>query len=164
MNDKRQRAADLDRAAQESFERSDTDGFLSQWAHGIRAQQLRAQADIDENGGRAQFPGLYEGDRRVNAKLVDGRYGLVWLLGDEEAERFGRRFVPFDNSHDAVLFEGSGRSRVQRDLGLVQRYELAPARAVIRSSGTGLAGAASAYVTVIRTDIWCPVTDEEREV
>lgn len=144
----RQQAADHVEAAERSFERCDTDGFLSQWAHGLRAQQLRTQAEIEEDGGLAPFPGLFDQDgQRVDAKLINGQYGRVWLLATEAAARYGRRFIPYDGSHDDGL---DGRSRVQVRLGLVQRYELAPAKAIITGSGTGLSG--SAWVTVIRVD------------
>jgi hypothetical protein len=48
-------AAKHDSNAAESFERCDTDGFLSQWASGINAQVARTNAAIAENGGVATF-------------------------------------------------------------------------------------------------------------
>lgn len=124
--------------AGDSFDRCDTDGFLSQHSLGITASLYNTQALILENGG-ADFPGLFEGDRRVNAKIVPGKFGSVWLLSDTEEARFGRRFVPTGE-----------RSRVQKQLGLDQRQEFAPAWAKLESNGTGLSG--SVWVRVYRTD------------
>jgi len=139
----RERASEHFEAAEESFRRSDTDGFLSQWAHGLEGRRLHAQASIEENGGMSAFPALLEGEREVNAKIIDGKFGPVWLLADSEEARFGRRFIPVGE-----------RSRVQRELGLHEGEVDAPAKAVIRGGGRGLAGAASCHVVIVRTDLY----------
>ena len=150
MNEKaeklRQEAAELEHKKQESWERSDTDGFLSQWALGLIAQLKRRQAEIEEQGGTWLFRCLMEGDRRVDAKAILGKYGTVWLLSDDEANCFGRRFVPFEGD----LLSGDRGSRIQRKLGLHEDYENAPAKAYIDGSGTGLSG--NAWVSIKRTD------------
>ena len=49
------------KAAQEaidSFERSDTDGFMSQWASGVMSSVHRLESDIKKNGGTWTFPVL----------------------------------------------------------------------------------------------------------
>jgi len=102
--------------AQESFERCDTDGYLSQWAHGVMFEVNKKKAEITKNGGKATFAGLYDGDRRVVAKLITTKFGVSWLLDDAEAERYGRKFVPV-----------GGNSKVQKALGLSERDEWAPA-------------------------------------
>lgn len=139
--DLRREAQAHEAAAQESFDRCDTDGFLSQWAHGINAELARTKAEIADNGGVMPFEVLMEGERRVDAKLIDGKFGAVWLLSDEEETRFGRRFIPF---------AGSGKSRVQKQLGLREDWEDAPAAAKITGRRTGLSG--NAWVVVFRTD------------
>ena len=48
--------------AEESWQRSDTDGFLSQWASGITGDLHRAQADLLDNGGKSTFAGLCRHD------------------------------------------------------------------------------------------------------
>lgn len=134
---------------EESFQRCDTDGFLSQWADGINARLDERRASLLRAGGKSTFPGLYHGTRRVNAKLIERPsfkgWGtdLVWLLADTEATRYGRRFIPHGNS-----------SKVQRSLGLRERQEWAEARAEIMGGGRGLSGCASAFVGVERTDTW----------
>lgn len=81
--------------ARESFERCDTDGFLSQWASGLNRNLCETQAEIVENGGRSEFWGLFDlQGNRIAAKLIDGRYGLCWALCDAN-RKFTGRFIPF---------------------------------------------------------------------
>ena len=98
---------------QESFERCDTDGFMSQAALDIMAQVYEHQANIVENGGKWTFYGLYEGNRRVPARHVEGQFGTSWCLADDaDVAKFGRRFIPI-----------GAKSRVQRELGLREAQE-----------------------------------------
>lgn len=131
-------AQDAIQRAHDSFERSDTDGYLTQWACGITADLRRRQAQILRDGGKATFPGLYENDRRVAARLIETQFGPSWLLRDDEAARFGRRFIP----------EGDN-SRIQKKLGLNEKPEMAPAAAKTASNGTGLSG--NVWVETYRT-------------
>lgn len=133
----RQQADLLDRKAQVSFDRCDTDGFLSQWALGLSAGRDRRNAEILEHGGCARFRVLVtQGNRVLDARMIDGEYGPVWILDDDEVEAFARRFIPIGE-----------RSRVQKRLGLREIMMWRPARAIIKGRGTGLSG--TAYVGVI---------------
>ena len=79
--DLREQAAQHDRDAYNSRERCDTDGFVSQWASGLMAAQKRLQADLEEAGGRATFPALFDlAGNLVAAKRVQGEWGYYWLL------------------------------------------------------------------------------------
>lgn len=70
--------------ARESFERCDTDGFLSQWASGRMAGLKRLEADIAEAGGMWEFPALFDLEGNlVPAKQVEGQYGMSWKLLDD---------------------------------------------------------------------------------
>jgi hypothetical protein len=130
-----------------SFDRCDTDGFLSQWAHGMSAQLNRAKAEILENDGKSVFVGLYHGGRRVMAKQIDTKFGTSWLLHESEEALIAARGKPF-------LPTGSN-SRVLASLGLSERNEEAPAYAHISGSGTGLSGCATAFVATRRAgDKW----------
>lgn len=84
--------------ARESFDRCDTDGFLSQWASGVNAQVARKNALIAENGGVATFwayrvfdlDGRERSFRRANTRygfklVVETANGEVWI--DPEAKR-----------------------------------------------------------------------------
>lgn len=74
------------------------------------------QARLDAQGGVSSFVGLYEGDRRLRARAVPGKYGMSWLLDDPEQARFGHKWVTY-----------GPKSRAQKTLGLCERVELAPA-------------------------------------
>lgn len=55
----------------ESWDRSDTDGFMSQWAGDLTAQMYELQAKILDEGGTAEFPALFNlSGELVAAKLV----------------------------------------------------------------------------------------------
>lgn len=133
----RARASACIQEAADSFERCDTDGFLSQWASGINASLYERKAEIAENGGKWKFRGLYEGDRRVLAKAISARYGVCWMLDASEEERFGRKFVSFGS-----------RSKAQREFGLRERDEE-------QAAGADLAGEVNVGVRVFRLgDQW----------
>ena len=75
----RTEAAQHEQDAADSFERCDTDGFMSQWASGCNAAKKRLQADIEDNGGRAEVPALFDlNGNLIPAKLIDARYGTTW--------------------------------------------------------------------------------------
>lgn len=137
------RAANHEAKARESFERSDTDGFVSQWAHGISAGLERAKAELARNGGKASFPGLFERatGERVKAKLISGRYGMCWAFVGEDGE-FSGEFLGDKRTKRAKLYK----------VGYEVKDEMASAYAATRGSGTGLAGACSVYVGVFRED------------
>ena len=140
-------------AEEESFQRSDTDGFLSQWALSIGANKDRENARILDNGGCATFPvlvfegedlahKLYEFADRHAPNQWDNPVVYRWRLPDALAERLGRKWIP----------TGS-KSRLQKQLGLKEELRWFPAVAIItcgRRKSTGLAGAANAYVAVVK--------------
>lgn len=149
-------ARDNLRREEESFQRSDTDGFLSQWAFTIGAELKREQAAILKDGGYARFPVLIEvaTGKVLATKTVTfatqyepfyrpGR--TVWRLDDADAQRLGRRWIPR---------AGSRKSRIQRQLGLIEVDRWFPAFAKITTAAgaasTGLAGCANAYVGVFK--------------
>lgn len=137
----RERAAAHDREAHDSFERCDTDGFLSQWASGLTAQQLRREATIAENGGVASFLALFTtGGEWVPAKPIDGRYGTRWMVLDTTGKATGE-FLPY--------------LPVRRDTlakrGYVEGYACWPAKAAIHGTGRGLSGAATCRVVNRKT-------------
>lgn len=80
------------------------------------------QAQLDAEGGVSTFTGLYEGDRRVRARIVTGKWGLSWLVDGDDAAKFGRKWLPYGLD-----------SKVQKALGLRERPELAPALAQLQS-------------------------------
>lgn len=86
------------------------------------------RSSLDKNNGLGAYIVLVGADGIVDAKMVNGKFGLVWLLTDEEEEIYGRKFIPTDHSHLNKEFQMCGESRIQKDFGLQQMLELAPSR------------------------------------
>lgn len=77
----RQMARESRQRANESWERSDTDGFMSQWAADKVAQDYDRLATLAENGGKAHFLALTDLDGNLlDAKYVETRYGWSWAV------------------------------------------------------------------------------------
>jgi hypothetical protein len=140
--------------AEDSFDRCDTDGFLSQWASGISADRLRLAAEIKDNGGVWSFPVLFDLEgNRVPAKLIrvvdqyrgfGKRTRAVWALVNPANP---------EGSFLGFVSPSTGGKRSVANLaakGYVEGSETAPAAAVIQGSGTGLSG--NAWAAVVRTD------------
>jgi len=67
----------------DSFERSDTDGFMSQWANDHYASGYRMAAEIADNDGYADFAVVTDlTGAIVPAKMVETQYGTKWLVLD----------------------------------------------------------------------------------
>lgn len=142
--DLRAQAAERDRAAAESFERSDTDGFLSQWASGLTAQKLRAEADLVEAGGLVTAEALFDLAGNVaSTHLHYGQYGPAWVLDDEHTDaNGGRRFV-----NESRARSGAKRHAAMLAKGYTVGLVSVRGYVTIAGSGTGLSGAASCYVS-----------------
>jgi hypothetical protein len=145
--DLRAEADRLDQAAADSFDRCDTDGFLSQWGNGLMAQQRRMEATLAEAGGVAAFPQLTDLDGTpVPAKLVE--------------TRFGTKFAVFATAADVTKHHGDVlawvdpfvRAKTLAKKGLVLVHVLAPARVVMSGGGRGTSGAMNVRPVRVRTD------------
>ncbi|ATN94070.1 hypothetical protein J4U01_gp088 [Mycobacterium phage Kumao] len=75
---------------QESWERSDTDGFLSQWAHVTMAQLYNHLAELAETGGRTTLRWLFDADGNPvdDWSWVDTRYGATVRVGKGDGVRW----------------------------------------------------------------------------
>ena len=132
-----------EREAAESFERCDTDGFLSQWASGINARLARAKADLAEDGGLGLF-------RRTKLERLDGgeleyrvcqtRYGLKYRVDATD------EWLPVEPARESTLAKKGYRE--------VEETEVGPANATIASppGARGLSGATQCFVRTYRTD------------
>ena len=110
------------RVFQFSFDRCEsesTDGFcqcrdISQFCSGLNGRlervPLRRRWDIQDAGGKSEFWGLYEGDRRVKAKQGRGQFRSHWLLHEDETALIAAR--------GKVFLPTGSRSRVLKQLGL----------------------------------------------
>lgn len=142
-----------DQEAADSFERCDTDGFVTQWAHGITGRQERLQADIERQDGLWEFPALFSEDgERVAAKLIPTRYGMAWAICDE-AGQFTGEFV-------------SNKEKAAAKKGYVLGTEMAPARAETWAppGARGLAGATQVQVIARRLDGGYPGAPQSGDV
>lgn len=156
----RQRAVEHDQAAAESFERSDTDGALTQWSHGVSAQKERLQARIDDNGGTWEFPALFDLDgNMVPAKLIDTQYGSAFALleSDDPSSSLTGKWINPSNARSHEV-----RNRNMRKKGYTIGTVRAPARAELSGSGTGLSGALS--VTAYARRVYGDTLDDGVEV
>ena len=126
----------------ESFERCDTDGFLTQHFDGINADVARIAADIAERGGYALHLGLFDErtGARIPAVLVDGTDGPQWRLCDPATGRFLNEWV-----NDSRGPRGALAKR-----GWVVLGEWAKAEAKVIGEGRGLSG--RAWAAAVRTD------------
>lgn len=102
----REMAARSRKASADSWERSDTDGYLTQWACDSVAREYDVLADLVENGGKVEAQALFFLDGTLaSADRRHNDYGYYWLLNDEAAERFGKRFVSESNARKASTRE-----------------------------------------------------------
>jgi hypothetical protein len=141
------KAAQHEQNAADSFESCDTDGFLSQWASGLSAQQARKQAEIEEAGGIATFftESLIDADGNpIAAKQLHGQYGYYWALLDESGQ--------FTGTFASAGKKGPTSKLAKLGLTETKTYFTAPAKAKIMGSGKGLAGAASCHTGIAPTD------------
>lgn len=99
------------------------------------------KADITEMGNTDIFLGLYEGTRRVKAKLIKTKFGECWLINEDETDLIAKRGKPF--------LPHSENSRILKGLGLREARERAPAWACMDGKGYGNSG--SAWVISFRT-------------
>ena len=90
---------------------------------------------LAETDGIAGFVVLVDDNNIiVPAKVVNGKYGPVWLVLDADlVERYDRKFIPMDDSH-RISDPDSAHSRVQKELGLRQAWELVEARVISHGS------------------------------
>lgn len=146
----RAQARESAQRSRDSFERCDTDGFLSQWASDVSSQRLNLEADLADDGDMAEFPALFSAatGELVPAKLISTKYGTAWALLDPANPR--GRFLGFFNESRAR--KPATRSANNRKKGYTVGTIRAAARVVISGGGTGLAGAMSCRPVVRRVD------------
>ncbi len=139
-------AAAADKEAADSFERCDTDGFVSQWASGLTADKLRRQAQIVEDGGMAVFPALFDLDTNapVPARLVKTRYGTKFAVFATAADALA------NHANVIAWIDPFVSEKTLARKGYKVADVWAPAVADITGTGHGLSG--SAWVITRRTD------------
>lgn len=145
----RAKAAAAENNAAESFERCDTDGFVTQWASGVTASQYRLQAEITENGGW-ELQALFDLDGNLlAAKELETAYGWSW--GILENDDPSSRIVKWFNPSKAATPEKRRVNNAKKGI-YVGTIKTDKVKAELGGSGTGLSGALSVRAYVRRTD------------
>lgn len=136
-------AAEENRRRNESWDRSDTDGFVSQWAHQITSSEYGLKAQLAEQGSMTEVSGLFDLDGNlINALHGWGQYGEYWMLLDEDGNKT-EFFNPSQARNEVTARKNNARKGFY--VGTVR----VPARVDIVGGGSGLAGAASCYAAII---------------
>jgi len=102
------------RNADESFERSDTDGFLSQWASGCLAAEYLASARLAEQDGLIEVQALFNLDGTIASTHCgyNEQYRRdYWVLNDDAAARYGRRFYNPSGAKKAATRNANDRKK-----------------------------------------------------
>lgn len=84
----------------DSFDRCDTDGFMSQWASGLGADKARLEADLVRAGGLMETRALFDLDGNLASThnfQRKNQYSFtmdeVWRMNDEFVANGGKRFI-----------------------------------------------------------------------
>ena len=123
-----------------SWERSDTDGFLSQWAGGLNAQLADRKATIAEQGGMGRFRRVrlerLDGSLVEDARVVETRYGTKWRVESTD------QWLPYQPKRESTLGKRGYREVTEEaDLTAVAHMD---------GRGRGLSG--TAWVAVFTPD------------
>ena len=90
----------------DSFDRCDTDGFLSQWASSSMSHQYKLEAQLVANGYMTEFSTLADMDGNlVPCKQVETRYGISWAIFNsfEDAEGFNKPIIQWVGLGDRAV-------------------------------------------------------------
>lgn len=125
--------------ASDSFDRCDTDGFLSQWASSLNSQLDRANAELLEAGGVYEFEAVFDLDGNYKPALkIQTRYGSAWSLVDSSGKFLNPPvFLPY-RPVKASTIKKKGYT-----IGIV-----------IRNANAKLAGKVNVGVDIVPTEGW----------
>lgn len=141
-----------------SWERSDTDGFLSQWASEQMASRHSAAASLADDHGIGTEVVLTRDGQPVPSKMIEGTYGYSWA--ELESWEFGAKVVAWvgvSNAKSAArrtayyAAKGYAEAEVTRRLGVSNKsYEIyalpiAPLEVITPNWNDGEHGADSVF-------------------
>lgn len=146
----RDRAAAHTAKAAESFERCDTDGFVSQWADGISSEVDWLRAKIMQDNGYHRFNALFDSTGAlINAREVETRYGWAWKITDPDGSvRWAR---------ESCARNWRVRLAANARKGFFVGSVMLPARATTGGGGKGLSGACNVRAIAV------PLYDDFRD-
>lgn len=128
----------------DSFDRCDTDGFVSQWASGVMAEEARLNAYLARQDGCDNFSALFDlAGNLVAAKLIPTKYGMCWgiLETDDPSSRITQWIGAFPKRASTMTRKGFYEGTVR-----------CPAHVAMAGSGTGLSGALTVRPYTTRND------------
>lgn len=101
----RELAADARRRNNESWERSDTDGALSQWALSTQESEYLAWADLAERDYFNAYDALAKDGKLVPHKDIDTKYGWCYAVFEsfEEAQKPDGKIIEFVGTGDKAI-------------------------------------------------------------
>lgn len=154
----RAQAAQHRQDSADSFDRCDTDGFVSQWASDMNAIKADKNARIADHGGMWTFRRLrltdLDGNVIEDARQVQTRYGMKWRSDSLDL------WAPVAPARVSTL--------AKRGVAEVEEFAVAPATAIhwSPSGARGISGATSVQTIIIRTDAeksdgWRPYGEPE---
>ena len=97
----REEASSRYRASADSWERSDTDGALTQWAADTQGRRYDANAALAEHHGRWTFQGLVDADTGsvLPARLVGTQYGMAFAVDQPDG---GTKWVSLSQAKNST--------------------------------------------------------------
>jgi hypothetical protein len=129
---------------EESYQRSDTDGFLSQWALGSLSQQYSLCAQLAEANGLTETRALFDLDGNLVPSIHGhGEYGEYFAVLDNDERGCRRFFNPSKARNDQIARRNDAAKGFY--VGLVK----VAGKVELLGSGKGLSGCASAYNAII---------------
>ncbi len=131
-------------AREASWDRSDSDGFLSQWASGLTAQKYTLSAQLADADGVTDVRALFDMDGNL-VPSVHGfsQYGEYFIVLDHET-RGCRRFFNPSGARDETIARRNNAAK-----GFYVGRAMVPGKVEIVGGGTGLSGAARCYTAII---------------
>lgn len=119
----------------DSFERCDTDGFLSQWASDCAARMLEEEADLAEHNYQWTFITLGDKDGNlIPNKKIETKFGLAYAVfkSFDDLEIYGAEIVEWVGLSDkAIAKKGYKPIMVEAKGKVVLSKGLAPSAYIV---------------------------------
>ena len=129
------------RRLEQGLELSET--FVSNAVNSLMDRLINAKLYILSNKGLGNVEALYDLEgNRVDAKMVRGRFGMVWLFSDKAQQKYGIKFLSADLQEKTYARKG-----------FVVKMEQVPVWATLKSSGKGISGIATTQVVVFPSNV-----------
>lgn len=148
---------DRERAA-ESFERCDTDGYLSQWASDSMARERDAVADWALARGTTFCEVLLNLDGSVaSSHPGEGQWGQYWVLNDVATAVYGKRFFA---PSKAATWSKQARANAKRGFRIAQ-VQVCGTRPKLRGENAcSLAVVSTPCIESLRAGQWLVVHED----